>query len=92
MTVALVLALQLVGWNVASPERAVLVRIVTVGAGIFLLGAMGAYLATRHGRVKEIGQRVRVRAARPPVPLGWVIALLLLLAAGALYVLTNTTP
>jgi hypothetical protein len=87
----LALALQLVGWNVTSTTRAIFVRVTTLGAAVMLLGGIGAYVSTRHGeepREKNLRARVRIKGQRP-LPLGWVIALLLLLAAGILYVLTD---
>ncbi|HEY1956486.1 MAG TPA: hypothetical protein VGH28_12765 [Polyangiaceae bacterium] len=86
---AAVLALQLVGWNVQAPERAILVRLTTLFAGIVILGGVGLFLSSRHGALKERPARARVRAARTPLPLGWVIALLLLLVAGLMYALTS---
>ncbi len=86
---AAVLALQLVGWNVQAPERAILVRLTTLGAGILVLGAVGTYLSTRHGALKDASPRARARAPRPPLPLGWVFALLVLLVAGLFYALTS---
>jgi len=86
---AAVLALQLVGWNVQAPERAILVRLTTLFAGIVVLGGVGTYLSSRHGAVRELPQRARGRVPRPPLPLGWVVALLLLVAGGLMYVLTS---
>jgi hypothetical protein len=84
---ALALLLQLVGWNVQSPERAVLVRVATLGAGILLFGGIGTFVSTRHGAAREPARgKARPRA---PLPLGWVVAVALLLAAGLLYVLTG---
>jgi len=88
ITAALVAGLQLLGWSVQSPERAILVRVTTVGAGIVLFGAMGAFLATRHGRVRDLA-RGRARTSRTPLPYGWLLALVLLLTAGVFYVLTK---
>ncbi len=85
----LALALQLIGWNVSSPERAILVRVTTLGAAVLLLGGVGAFVSTRHGdRDPNPRARVRTRGQRP-LPLGWVVALLLLVTAGILYVLTE---
>ena len=94
---ALALALQLVGWNIATPERGILVRVVTLGAGILLLGGAGTFVATRHGSRSDPNPRARLRSpgalaprgARAPLPLGWVVALVLLIAAGLLYALTQ---
>lgn len=85
----LALVLQLIGWNVQSPERAILVRVTTLGAGILLLGGIGTFVAARHGTQKEAHPRAKIKPSRAPLPLGWVVALLLLVAAGILYVLTE---
>jgi len=85
----LALGLQLIGWSVQSPERAILVRVTTLGAGILLLGGIGTFVAARHGAHNEPNPRQRIKPSRGPLPLGWVVALLLLVAAGILYVLTE---
>lgn len=90
--VAVALALQVFGWSVEVPERAMLVRATTLGAGVLVLGAVGAFVATRHRARREpqpLHARVRLPAQKP-LPVGWVVALVLLLAAGALYVTTKT--
>lgn len=86
---AMALALQLIGWRVASPERALLVRVTTLGSAVLLLGGVGAFVSTRHGVQPDPPQRARIRMTRSALPLGWVIALLLLVAGGLLYVLTE---
>jgi hypothetical protein len=88
---ALALALQLVGWSIATPERGILVRVVTLGAGILLLGGAGSFVAARHGGKSDPNPRGRLRSlgGRAPLPLGWVVALVLLIAAGLLYALTQ---
>jgi hypothetical protein len=86
---ALALALQLVGWAITTPERGILVRVVTLGAGILVLGGAGTFVAARHGSRSDPNPRARVRSSRPPLPLGWVVALVLLIAAGLLYALTQ---
>jgi hypothetical protein len=87
----LVLGLQVFGWSVDVPERAMLVRLTTLGGGVLLLGGVGAFISTRHGgrALAEASPKARIRISKPPMPLGWIIALLLLIAAGVLYVLTN---
>ncbi len=85
----LALGLQLVGWNVQSPERAILVRVTTLGAGILLLGGIGNFVVARHGAQKEQNPRARIKPSRAPLPLGWVVALAVLVAAGVLYALTE---
>ena len=86
---ALALGLQLVGWNVPTPERGLLVRIVTLGAGILVLGGVGTFVAGRHGAKTDPNPRVRQRSSRAPLPLGWVVALVLLLTGGIFYALTQ---
>jgi len=86
---ALALSLQLIGWNVQSPERAMLVRVTTIGAAILLLGGIGTFIGARHGAQKEPNLRQRIKPSRAPLPLGWVVALLLLVVGGILYVLTD---
>ena len=86
---ALALGLQLVGWSIATPERGILVRIVTLGAGILVLGGAGTFVAARHGGKSDANPRARQRSSRAPLPLGWVVALVLLVAAGLLYALTQ---
>ncbi len=94
--IAFVLAfgLQLLGWSVDVPERAMLVRLTTLGAGVLILGGIGSFVSARHGARLEpspqaVVGRARVRMARPALPLGWVVALVMLLAAGIFYVLTE---
>ncbi len=86
---ALALVLQLVGWSIATPERGILVRVVTLGAGIMVLGGAGAFVAARHGGKSDPNPRARLRSSRAPLPLGWVVALVLLIAGGLLYALTQ---
>lgn len=84
--------LQLVGWTVEVPERAMLVRVVALTGGVVLLGLAGSFVAMRHGSspLAAAAPKGRVRVvSRPPLPFGWLIALLLLLAAGILYDLTS---
>ncbi len=71
-------ALQVIGWDVATPERGVLVRLVALACGIAIVTAAAAVASARHGRR---GRRKRVRLR------GWVwVGLLLLtLLAGLLY-------
>jgi hypothetical protein len=65
--------LELVGWDVVVPERAVLLRLVTLGAGIGVVSAASAVALARHGKR---------RASRPRV--AWPLALALLLIFGIL--------
>ena len=86
----LALGLQLFGWDVEVPERAMFVRAMTLAAGVILLGLAGAHVATRHAPAPVVPPgKARVRVLpRQPVPFGWLVALTLLIVAGILYVLT----
>ena len=76
--VALALAMQGVGWGVATPERAVLVRLVTVVCGVAVLGATTSIALARHGtRVPAGSSRLRMRRAVP-----WVVMLALFVGSG----------
>ena len=66
-------ALQLIGWDVAVPERAVLLRLVTLGGGIAIVSVSSAIALSRHGRR---------RSSRPPIL--WPLALALVLGIGIL--------
>jgi hypothetical protein len=70
--VASALALQSFGWAVASPERAVLVRLVTIVCGIAVLGGATSIALGRHGRRIPAAPRRRLARAMP-----WVVVLLL---------------
>lgn len=74
--VALAIALQAVGWAVTVPERAVLVRLVTIICGIAVLGAMTNVALARHRARAHAPARVRVRRALP-----WIVAAALFVAA-----------
>lgn len=75
--VVLALAMQLVGWGVAVPERAVLVRLVTVAAGIAVLGGMTSIALARHQPRVASTPRLRMRRATP-----WLVLLLVGAFAG----------
>jgi hypothetical protein len=68
---------------------AIFVRVVTLGAGILVLGGVGTFVAARHGAKTDPNPRVRQRSSRAPLPLGWVVALVLLLTGGIFYALTQ---
>jgi hypothetical protein len=80
-TVAVV-ALQLVGWRVATPERALLVRLVTVAAGLGLLGTATTISLARHGRTFAAPLPLRFRRALP-----WLLGLTMVGLAGAVLML-----
>jgi hypothetical protein len=75
--VALALAMQGVGWGIAAPERAVLVRLVTVVCGVAVLGATTSIGLARHGARVRASRSVRLRRALP-----WLALLLLFFGAG----------
>jgi hypothetical protein len=77
--VALALALQLTGWGVHVEERAVLARLVTLTAGIAVIGAATTIALARHERAPRPPGRVRLRRASPAI-----VALVLLGLAGLL--------
>ena len=59
--VVLAFAMQAIGWGVAVPERAVLVRLVTVVCGIAVIGGTTSIALARHGTRTR-----RVEAPAPP--------------------------
>jgi hypothetical protein len=71
-------ALQLVGWSVSTPERAVLLRMVTLMGGLGLVGASARLAIARHGR--RAPARRSLRAAGP-----WLVGLIVLLGIGLAY-------
>ncbi len=75
--VLLALGMQSVGWAVASPERAVLVRLVTVVCGVAVLGATTSIALARHQTRTPASQRLRLRRALP-----WVVILAVCLGSG----------
>ncbi len=58
------LALQFVGWRVASPERGLLVRLVALAAGLAFVGASTEIALARHVPRARRRWRVRWRSAR----------------------------
>jgi hypothetical protein len=76
--VVMALAMQGVGWGIAVPERAVLVRLVTVVCGIAVLGGTTSIALARHtGRIPA-SRRIRLRRAAP-----WLVMLVLVAFSGA---------
>ena len=57
------LALQVVGWRVASAERALLVRLVALAAGLALVGASAEIALARHALRATRDSRARLRSA-----------------------------
>lgn len=66
------LAMQAIGWGVASPERAVLVRLVTIVCGIAVLGGATSIALARHTPRVPASRRLKLRRSLP-----WIVVLLL---------------
>ena len=75
--VVVALGMQSIGWAVPSPERAVLVRLVTVACGVAVLGATTSIALARHQARTPASGRLRFRRALP-----WIVMLALVVAAG----------
>lgn len=75
--VGIALAMQGIGWGVAVPERAVLVRLVTVVCGVAVLGATTSIALARHATRTPASRALRLRRALP-----WVVMLALVLGSG----------
>ena len=75
--IVLALGMQLVGWGVAAPERAVLVRLVTVVCGIAVVGGTTTIALARHAKRASATRRLKLRRALP-----WFVLLTLLAGAG----------
>ena len=73
------LALQIVGWRVTIPERALLVRLVTLAAALAIVGAATTVSLARHARTPAASVRIRLRRALP-----WLVFLAMLGAGGTL--------
>jgi hypothetical protein len=79
--VAVAVLLQGIGWQVPAAERGLLVRLVTLAAGIALVGSATTVALARHSQRSAPGPLPRrIRAALP-----WIAALLML-AVGAFVV------
>lgn len=75
--VVLAFGMQAIGWGVAVPERAVLVRLVTVVCGIAVIGGTTSIALARHGTRAPASKRRRMRRALP-----WLIGLAVVAALG----------
>jgi hypothetical protein len=75
--VALALSMQAVGWGIPVPERAVLVRLVTVVCGIAVLGGTTSIALARHSTRVPASGRMRLRRALP-----WLVMLALFAVSG----------
>ncbi len=78
---AIAVALQLVGWRVTSPERALLVRLVALAAGLAIIGASAEIALARHAQRASRRPAVRLKSARAALALLGLLALAGLLFA-----------
>jgi hypothetical protein len=69
-------ALQCIGWGVEEPERAILIRLVALFAGVMVIGASTTIVLARHAPRKTLPAVKRAkRAVLPLVLFGlWVVA------------------
>lgn len=75
--VVMALAMQSVGWGIASPERAVLLRLVTIACGIAVLGGTTSISLARHSGRVPAASKIKLRRAVP-----WLVILLLVAVSG----------
>jgi len=75
--IVVALGLQAIGWGVSTPERAVLVRLVTVVCGIAILGGTTSIALARHGKRTNASRKIRIRRALP-----WLALLVVVGIAG----------
>jgi hypothetical protein len=80
--VAAALAMQGIGWGVPSPERAVLVRLVTIVCGIAVLGGFTSIALSRHVTRVPASRRVKIRRS-----LIWFVLLVAVGAVGSVLAL-----
>jgi hypothetical protein len=71
------LSMQAVGWGVAAPERAVLVRLVTVVCGVAVIGGTTSIALARHAKRVPASRRIRLRRSLP-----WFVVLALIVVSG----------
>jgi hypothetical protein len=86
------LALQTVGWRVAVPERALLVRVVSLAAGLAVIASATSIALARHGRPsgrpsEREGRRLRNEKLRRAAP--WLVGFAMLAILGALTLLRD---
>jgi hypothetical protein len=74
--VVIALSMQAVGWGIPVPERAVLVRLVTVVCGIAVLGGTTSLALARHSS-RAPASKGRLRRAMP-----WLVMLVLFVISG----------
>jgi hypothetical protein len=75
--VVLALSMQAIGWAIPVPERAVLVRLVTVVCGIAVLGGTTSIALARHSARVPATSRLRLKRALP-----WLVMLALFVVSG----------
>ena len=78
--VVLALGMQGIGWGVATPERAVLLRLVTVVCGIAVIGGTTSIALARHTTRVPAGRKLRLHRALP-----WLIMLAMVTVAGVMF-------
>jgi hypothetical protein len=91
--VVVALALQAVGWRILVPERALLVRFVSLAAGLALVTAATSVSLSRHGRAPARlaparGAR-RLSRERLRLALPWLVALVMLGVLGVVGMLRS---
>jgi hypothetical protein len=74
-SVLVAVALQVVGWREASPERALLVRLVALASGLAAVGAAAEMASARHAPRVSRPWKVRVRGAAGALTLLGMLAL-----------------
>ncbi len=78
---ATALALQLAGWSVPVPERALLVRLVALASGLAVIGASAQLALARHAPRAPRSPRARLLGSRLPLAILGALALAGLLLA-----------
>jgi hypothetical protein len=75
--VCLALAMQVVGWGITVPERAVLVRLITIVCGVAVLGATTSIALARHSARTPASTALRFKRSLP-----WILLLVMCIASG----------
>jgi hypothetical protein len=73
--IAVAVVVQLVGWRVSSPERALLVRFVALSAGLATVGATAQIAIARHLHRSDAPRAVRLRRAATALTLLGMLAI-----------------
>lgn len=82
--VVIALGMQAVGWGIVVPERAVLTRLVTIAAGVAVVGATTSIALARHSQRVRASGKIRFKRMLP-----WALMLGLMLAGGAALVVSR---